>query len=90
MTAADTEQELFTQLEEILEVPCSYAEEETCSKGAARWVLHLVPCCSGMVQTLACGRCKDIRLSTEDGIECDRCGLVTVPARYAYYRVEAI
>ncbi len=90
MTQMDMEQQLFTLLSEDLDIPCSYAEEPTCGKGPAKWVMRLVPCCSGMMQTLACDRCKDIRMVTEDGIECDRCGLVTVPARYAYYAIEAL
>lgn len=90
MNDLGTEQEFFTILREDLETPCDYAEEQTCSQGPAHWVMHLVPCCSGLVQTLACDRCMDIRMTTEDGIECDRCGLVTVPARRAYMRIEHI
>ena len=88
MTALDIE--LVVLEVEDLDIPCSYAEEETCSRMAARWIMFLEPCCSGMVQNLACDKCKDDRLSTEDGVECALCGLVTIPARRKYYRVEAI
>lgn len=69
---------------------CEYSEEPVCPKGQAEWIMHLVPCCSGMAQTLACTTCKDARLHSEDSVECGRCGLVTVPARHAYLRVEAL
>lgn len=89
-----------THLEEIVgdhPICCDYADDEfnasdfLCSKEPAKWVLVLVRCatCHMGGARLACDTCKDIRLSSEGGVVCD-CGEVTVPARAAYSRIEAL
>lgn len=81
----------FTELEEIvgdLELPCEYSWLFHCDD-AAHWVMHARCGCGVAVQRLACGGCKNILLSTEEGVRCPaECGEVFVPARRAYHRVE--
>lgn len=81
----------FTELEDIVgefELPCEYAELFGCD-AAANWIMHAKCGCGVSVQRLACGGCKNILLSTENGVRCPaECGEVFVPARHAYHRVE--
>lgn len=71
-------------------LPCDYHEEDGC-QDVARWILYGAGCCpAGACHALACDHCKEVRMTTEDGVECVGCGLITAPARHAYRRVEAI
>ena len=82
--------------EHALEIPCDYADDEDSTFGPhsdpARWVLTLTRCpCGAGGQTLACDRCKRLRLETSDAaVVCGHCGEVTAPARLAYAYVEAL
>ncbi|HKN44263.1 MAG TPA: hypothetical protein VJW23_10085 [Propionibacteriaceae bacterium] len=82
--------------ESVLEIPCDYGDDAEGSLGThsdpARWVLTLMRCpCGAGGQTLACDRCKRLRLeSTDAAVVCAHCGDVTAPARLAYSHVEAL
>ena len=81
----------FGQIVPDMPLMCDYSEEPTCPKGAAKWAMFCARCtCGASGITLACGVCKDVRMSTEDGVECGVCGAVTIPARLAYSRIEAL
>lgn len=76
-----------------LETPCDFSqfEGDGCPDLPAQWVMHRVPCCAGVpLVALACDPCKEARMSSEDSVECDYCGHVTVPARRAYRYIEPL
>jgi len=74
-----------------LEIPCDFAEMTAgCPDQPARWVMFVADHGHGGTARLACDHCKTVRLTTEAGVECIACGHVTVPARHAYSRIEAL
>ena len=71
-----------------LEIPCDYDPMLRCGPGSARWLMR-VRCGCGLVEDrLACGPCKNILTSIEDGLECRACGEVFIPARRAFSYME--
>ena len=93
---SDTSPIAVTEIVGDLELPCDYGDDEHSTYGIhsdpARWVLTLVRCtCGAGGQTLACDRCKRLRLETsEAAVVCQHCDEVTAPARFAYSHVEAL
>jgi hypothetical protein len=74
-----------------LSLVCEYANTPGCPDDPATWVLHTKRCeCGFSTIRLACTTCKEARMSTEDGVWCELCGAVTIPARHAYVQVQRI
>jgi hypothetical protein len=74
-----------------LEIPCDYAETDIiCPDRPARWVMFVEDHGCGSYVKLACDSCKAFRMTSEAAVECVRCDHVTIPARHAYSRVEAL
>lgn len=91
MTQMSTEEMTVAEMVESLTTPCEYSDQDSCSKLGAEWVLFRVKCtCGAGGAALACNKCKEDRESSEDCVECEFCGEVTAPARYAYSYIEYI
>lgn len=74
-----------------IESPCDFGGDGNCDPDPAKWVMHgKCPTCGAGGARLACDGCKTARLQSEDGVECDYCSEVIVPARKAYSYVEAL
>jgi hypothetical protein len=89
VTNTQTEGIIVTELVGDLEIPCDFSDLPACSQGRAEWVLYRVPCgCGAGGARLACNGCKETRESTDTAVECELCGAVYAPARWAYGYIE--
>lgn len=90
MSIVRPEDLIITEIVGDMEMACDYSDDETCSQGPAEWVLFLVRCECGVGGTrLACDGCTQMRIASDDAVECD-CGEVTAPARLAYSYIEHV
>lgn len=92
MTAMDTEDITILEMVGDIEIPCDHIGDGFCPGAPAKWaMLWKCPSCSHGGLSLACDDCKDMRLSSSDGVEdISGCGDVIAPARHMYVRVEAL
>lgn len=88
----ETEDITVLEMVEDHAIPCDYSDDWACSDAPATWVMFKAcPVCDKRGARLVCETCKDVRMSTEDGLICQPgCGEVVAPARHMYSRVEPL
>ena len=80
---------------EVQNIPitCDYYEGAgvLCQGEQAEWVMYRKLCCAqSAYPTLACSRCKDVRVNDDIAVSCSGCGETYEHAADAYRMVERI
>lgn len=87
---ASTHTDYITYLAGDLQIPCDYGEWDWCCKGEAKWALVVIcTACLFSALRLAGDGCKDFLTTTNELMECPKCGDVQT-ARYFIHQVEAL
>lgn len=89
MMSTEHDETVFTEIVGEIEIPCDYDRLFHCGPDAARWVMTGRCDCGYQGDRLVCGGCKNVVLSTEEGLSCpEGCGLIHAPARHIFIRIE--